>query len=486
MINPDQDGSEPRDSRLPLVVDLDGTLILTDTLWESTLGACRQDPMTLFSLPLWLRAGKANLKHELAKRAEIDIPGMPWNLPVLNWLNDQHASGRRLFLATGSDTHYARRVMEHLGIFEDVLASADGHNMTGENKRAALVARFGEGGYDYAGNSRDDLAVWRSAHQAIAVHLPQRLEKQVTIEIAHKFERPEANWRAWPKALRLHQWLKNLLLFLPLLASHNLQPDIWIKAALGYLAFGLCASSVYLLNDLLDLAHDRHHPRKRQRPFASGRLPLIEGIFVTPCLGTAALGLAYALSPPFALVLLGYYALTLVYSFLLKRIAMLDVMTLAGLYMVRILAGAALTNIVPSFWLMSFALFFFLCLASLKRYIELVDLRARQERKTKGRGYSVDDAPLVASQGAAAGHVAVLVLALYINSHEVWDLYREPRWLWGICVLLLYWLNRSWWLAHRGKLHDDPVAYAFSDRASRVILLLVLGLLLLATLHIPF
>ncbi|HEY8026154.1 MAG TPA: UbiA family prenyltransferase [Burkholderiaceae bacterium] len=485
MMDLDRREVEPQDMSLPLVVDLDGTLILTDTVWESALVACRHQPATLFALPVWLRAGKANLKHQLAKRAEIDVPGLPWNVPVLQWLVEQHASGRKLFLATGSDLHYAKRVMEHLDIFEDVLASADGHNLTGENKRAALVARFGEGGYDYAGNSRDDLPVWRSAYRAIAVHLPIHLEKQVAIEIAKKFVRPEPRWHAWPKAMRLHQWLKNLLLFLPLLASHNLQPEIWTKAALGYLAFGLCASSVYLLNDLLDLRHDRHHPRKRQRPFASGRLPLVEGMLAAPCLGIAAFGIAFALSPPFALVLLGYYALTLVYSFVLKRIAMLDVMTLAGLYMVRILAGAALTNIVPSFWLMSFAMFFFLCLASLKRYIELVDLRTRREHKAKGRGYSVDDAPLVASQGAAAGHVAVLVLALYINSREVWDLYHEPRWLWGICLLLLYWLNRSWWLAHRGKLHDDPVAYAFSDRSSRIILLLVFGLLVLATVHIP-
>ncbi len=465
----------------PLVVDLDGTLIHTDLLVESALLACRQRLGTLFALPGWLSQGKAVLKRELASRAEVEIASLPFNAPFLAWLREQHAAGRTLVLATASDMHYARQVQDHLGCFDSVLASENGHNLSAENKRAALVARYGEGGYDYAGNASDDLAVWRSARQAIVVNAAAGLQAQIGIPVSEVFPAAGRRLQAWGKALRLHQWLKNVLLFLPLLAAHRFEPAAWLPAVLGFFAFGLCASSVYLLNDLLDLTADRHHPRKRLRPFASGRLPALHGALVAPCLLVLALGMAFALSPPFAMVLLGYYTLTLAYSFQLKRIAMLDVMTLAGLYTVRIVAGAALTGITPSFWLLSFALFFFLCLAFLKRYTELVGLRERKGHKAKGRGYAADDASLIATQGSAAGYIAVLVLAFYINSQEVWALYHEPRWLWGICVLLLYWLNRSWWLAHRGQLHDDPVIYAVMDRGSRIILVLVLCLLAIAS-----
>ena len=469
------------DLERPLVVDLDGTLIHSDLLVESAVLAFAQQPSTLFAFPGWLGQGKAILKHRLAERAAIDVASLPWNEPLLPWLREQRTAGRNLVLTTASDIRYAEQVMSYLGCFDAVLASENGHNVSAENKRVALVARFGEGGYDYAGNSHDDLAVWRSAQQAIVVNARAGLQRKINVPIAKVFPPQAGRLRAWAKALRLHQWLKNMLLFLPLLTAHRFDPTSWLPALLGFLIFGLCASSVYLLNDLLDLPSDRQHPRKRLRPFAAGRLPTLHGALVAPGLLLLALLLAFALSQPFAYTLLGYYVLTLAYSFRLKRIATLDVLTLAGLYTIRIMAGAALTSIQLSFWLLGFALFFFLCLAFLKRYIELVDLRELNKQQAKGRGFSVDDASLIAAQGSAAGYVAVLVLAFYINSREVWVLYQEPRWLWGLCLLLLYWLNRSWWLAHRGKLHDDPVIYAVMDRGSRVVLLLVLGLLGMAS-----
>ncbi|MES2297865.1 MAG: UbiA family prenyltransferase [Pseudomonadota bacterium] len=468
----------------PLVVDLDGTLIHTDLLVESALTACKDNLGTLFAVPGWLGRGKAELKRELAARAELDIATLPWNLPLLEWLRAERAGGRTLVLATASDLRYAQQVQAHLGCFDEVFASCDGRNLAAAHKRAALVERFGEGGYDYAGNAHDDLEVWRSARQAVVVNAPSGLQAQIGIPVAKVFARPAGPARAWGRALRLHQWLKNALLFLPLLAAHRFDAASWLAGALGFLAFSLCASSVYLLNDLLDLTADRHHPRKRLRPFAAGRLPALHGALLAPLLLLAALGIAFTLSRPFGAVLIAYYGLTLAYSFYLKRIAMLDVMTLAGLYTIRIVAGAALTTIVPSFWLLSFALFFFLCLAFLKRYTELVGLHTAKGGDSKGRGYAAIDAPIVAAQGAAAGYTSVLVLAFYINSAEVTVLYREPRWLWGICVLLLYWLNRSWWLAHRGRLHDDPVIYAVMDGGSRLILLAVLALLAIASLHL--
>jgi 4-hydroxybenzoate polyprenyltransferase/phosphoserine phosphatase len=469
------------DKQRPLVVDLDGTLIYSDLLVESALLAVKEQPGIAFRMFAWLKQGKATLKRQLAERAHIDVANLPWNAPFLAWLKEQHQSGRRLILATASDAHYAQQVHTHIGLFESVMASKDGHNLSSENKRAALVARFGERGFDYAGNGTADLAVWSSAHEAIVVNAPAGLEEKISIPVAKTFPPLGGQLRAWMNALRLHQWLKNVLLFLPLMAAHQFNLATWGQAIIGYLCFGICASSVYLLNDLVDLTSDRHHPRKRLRAFAAGKLPPLHGIVVAPLLLLTGIGMAAALSLPFAAVLLIYYALTLAYSFGLKRVAMLDVLMLAALYTIRIVAGAALTRIQPSFWLLSFALFFFLCLAFLKRYIELIDLLARQGSKAKGRGYRAEDASMVAAQGSAAGYIAVLVLAFYINSPDVWSLYSEPRWLWGICVSLLYWLNRSWWLAHRGKLHDDPVIYAITDRASRVVLLIVAGLLALAS-----
>lgn len=469
------------DSPRVLVVDLDGTLIHTDLLVESALQACKQKFTDAFALIGWLRKGKAELKRQLAERAEIDMATLPWNVPLLDWLREQSAAGRYLVLATASDMRYAEQVKNHLGFIDEVLATRDGHNLSAENKRLALVERYGEGGFDYAGNAADDLAVWRSANHAIIVNAPAGLQERIRVPVAKVFPAQGARLMAWSKALRLHQWLKNVLLFVPLLSAHRFDAQSWLPALFGFVAFGLCASSVYLLNDLLDLPSDRQHPRKKRRPFAAGRIPALQGILLAPCLLVAALLLAFVLAPQFAYVMLGYYCLTLAYSFSFKRIAILDVMILSGLYIIRIVAGAVLVQISLSFWLLSFALFFFVSLAFLKRYIELVHLMERRGESAKGRGYTVGDASMIASQGSAAGYTSVMVLAFYINSKEVMALYSEPQWLWGICVLLLYWLNRSWLLAHRGDLHDDPVVYAVMDRGSRVILLMVFGLLAVAS-----
>lgn len=469
------------DSSRVLVVDLDGTLIHTDLLVESALIACKQELKNGVALLGWLRKGKAELKHQLAQRADIDLSTLPWNTALLDWLHEQRAAGRCLILATASDIRYAEQVKEHLGIFDDVIASKDGINLSAENKRLALVERFGEGGYDYAGDSTDDLAVWGSANQAIVVNATARLRKKIQIPVAKVFAAPGSQLKAWVKALRLHQWLKNFLLFLPLLAAHRFDLDSWLFAAFGFVAFGLCASSVYLLNDLLDLPSDRQHPRKRWRPFAAGRLPAVHGLVASAALLLVAVLMAFAIDLSFALVMLGYYAMTLAYSIRFKRIVIFDVMTLSGLYIIRIIAGAVLVHVNLSFWLLSFALFLFLSLAFLKRYIELVQLSEKSDEKVNGRGYGIGDASMIASQGSAAGFTSVLVLAFYINSKEVIALYHDPQWLWGICILLLYWLNRSWLLAHRGELHDDPVVYAVMDYGSRVILFLVFGLTIMAS-----
>lgn len=458
----------------PLCVDLDGTLIHSDLLLESALALLGRNPLYLFAMAFWLLRGKAHLKREIARRCEIEIATLPYNAALVEWLRAEREQ-RRLVLCTASDAGYAHAVAAHLDLFSEVLASDGRSNLSGRHKAARLVERYGDRKFDYAGNTRVDLAVWRHARQGVVVGPSASLGKAAArvTTVERVFERERRPVQIWTRALRLHQWLKNLLVFLPLLAAHRLfSLDAAAHAAAAFVAFGLCASGVYLLNDLLDLASDRRHPRKRKRPFAAGTLPLTAGLIAAPALTLAAFALALAIAPLFALTLLGYYVLTLAYSFRLKRIVMLDVVVLAALYTIRIVAGAAAIAQPLSFWLLAFSMFIFLSLAMLKRYTELRVLQANGWSNAEGRGYRVDDLGLIQSLGAASGYLSVLVLALYINSTASEALYHRPEVLWLLCPLLLYWISRVWVVAHRGQMHDDPVIYAMVDRVSRVVLVL--------------
>ncbi|MBX9400124.1 UbiA family prenyltransferase [Lysobacter sp. BMK333-48F3] len=474
-----QDPSPSEQTGVALCVDLDGTLLKSDLLYESLLALLSKQPLLLFLLPLWLLRGKAALKHEIASRVEVDATTLPYDERVVEALRETDARPR--VLCTASNTKFAQQVATHLGVFDLVLASDDGVNLSGAAKAQALVERFGERGFDYMGNAGVDLSVWARARHAWVVNgsrgLAERAAKVGTV--AEQLPPAAAGLKTWIKALRIHQWLKNLLVFLPLLASHRfLEPGAVIASALAFVAFGLCASGVYVLNDLLDLPSDRQHPRKRLRPFAAGRLPLLHGLFAAPLLTLAGLALALLASPWFALVLIGYYAMTLAYSLRLKRIVMVDVVLLAGLYTVRIIGGAAAIGTPLSFWLLAFSMFIFLSLAMLKRHAELSAILGTGRNKASGRGYAVEDLPLIQSLGAAAGYLAVLVFALYINSPESLALYDRPQVLWLICPLLLYWISRMWIISHRGAMDDDPVVFAVTDRVSQVVIALC-GLLAL-------
>jgi len=458
----------------PLCVDLDGTLIRTDLLLESTLALLKQNPLYLFVLPFWLLGGRARLKQRIAQRTNIDIPTLPWDPRVVDLLKTEHRR-RALVLCTASDHALADAVAKHLGCFDRVMASDGARNLSGRHKAKALVEAYGERGFDYAGNEARDLAIWAHARQAWVVNAGDGLAARVgrVSEVANVLPREHAELRTKLKALRLHQWLKNVLVFVPLLAAHQfLQPTAVAHAIAAFIIFGVCASSVYVLNDLLDLGADRAHPRKRKRPFASGRLSLAAGLVVAPLLTIAAFVAAYLLDPHFALMLLGYYVLTLAYSLRLKRIAMLDVLVLAGLYTVRIIAGSAAIGTGLSFWLLAFSMFLFLSLALVKRYTEVAAQPGNGHEQIKGRGYAASDAGLLATLGGASGYLSVLVLALYIDSTASAALYRHPQWLWLMCPLLLYWISRVWIIAHRGAMHDDPVVFAVTDNVSRAVLVL--------------
>lgn len=460
--------------------DMDGTLLGTDLLYEAVFTLLRTHPLCLFAMPFWLLRGKAHLKRQIAQRVTLPVDTLPYDQRILEHLRT--TSNRPRVLCTATDELLARPIAAHLGCFDEVIASDGKTNLCGPAKAAALVARFGERGFDYMGNGKVDLHVWQYARHAWVVNAPASLAHAASrvTEVTRHLPRQGGGLRAWVRAIRVHQWLKNLLVFVPLLAAHLFTDSAAATQALAaFFAFSLCASGVYVLNDLLDLPSDRQHPRKRLRPFASGELPLLHGLAAAPLLALAGFALAWLCSPAFAAVLGVYYAATLAYSLRLKRVHMLDVMLLAGLYTIRIIGGAVAVGVPLSFWLLAFSMFLFLSLAMLKRYTELFALSAAGREEASGRGYASGDLSLLQALGGSAGYLSVLVLALYINSPDSMELYSRPQVLWLLCPLLLYWISRAWSLVQRGRMHDDPVVFAITDRVSQALgamfVLVVLG-----------
>ena len=477
----------PAPARPVLAIDLDGTLVRCDLLHESLLKLVVTDPSALLQLPGWLARGKAPFKREVAARVEIDATQLPYEWPLVDWIAHERSVGRRIVLCTASDAKLANAVAEHLPLFDEVIASDGVTNVSSAHKAAALVERFGARGFDYAGNAHADVAVWAEARAAIVVAAPAGVRaaagRVATVE--REFGRPAGGVRDWLKALRLHQWVKNLLVFLPLLGAHRLLDAGLLFQALGaFIAFGLCASSVYLLNDLADIDSDRRHPRKRERPFAAGRLPVPRGLAASVLLCVAAFGLAFGFVRwEFAAWLGVYFALTLCYTFWLKRKVLVDSLVLAALYTLRIVAGSAAVDIAPGFWLLAFSLFLFLSLALVKRYSELAVVMTEGRAGTVGRDYLVEDRHLVQTLGVASGFASVLVLALYINGETIARLYPQHQLIWFTVPVLLYWINRVWLKAHRGELDDDPVVFAITDNVSRVTIALFFATLLLASMR---
>ena len=471
---------------VPLAVDLDGTLIRSDMIWESLVRLVRQHPFALLAVPFWWLRGRAFLKQQLAARVRVDAATLPYNEPFLAWLKEQKYSGRRLVLATASDLAMARPVAEHVGLFDEVLASDGKTNLRAHAKLAALTKKFGERGFDYAGNSSVDLEVWGGSREAIVVNAGEVLARRAAerTKVGRTFPAHGSQPAAMLRCLRPHQWLKNLIVFVPVLTAHKLgDRDALTHAAIAFTAFCLCACAVYLFNDLLDLDADRHHATKRNRPFASGALPLPFGLVATPAFLLAAVAVGSLLSGEFVAVVLFYFILTGAYSLRLKQIALLDVFVLAGLYTARLVAGHVATHIAYSPWLLVFSMFVFLSLALLKRFLELQSLRQQNRHEARGRGYTATDLELVTTLGLVSGSLAVLVLALYVNSEQVRSLYAHPLRLLLVCPLLLYWVSRIWFIAHRGQMTDDPVAFAVRDWVGYAVGALTFLVMWLATGH---
>jgi 4-hydroxybenzoate polyprenyltransferase len=469
------------DRAIPLCVALDGTLTPVDTLHENLLRLANVAPSALLRLPLWLCRGRAVLQREVAARVTLDPTAMPFNPQLLEWLTSERAAGRRLILVTDADSRIANEVAMHFDLFDEILSCNPGHDSS-DTARTMLARRFGERGFDFVGNSKVDDLVWASARKAIVVGTPAEADRtRLLTDVQRSFPAGGPAVRSWIKTFRIHQWAKNALIFLPALLSHKiLQQQVLIESALAFLAFSLCASSVYIVNDLFDLAADRRHPRKRNRPFASGRLPALSGLLVSIVLLSAAIGLAFAVGYRFAAVLCGYYLLTWAYSLRLKHVALVDVMTLAALYTLRIVAGSSATSIPLSFWLLAFSIFVFLSLGISKRYTEIKDAMEAGNGTISDRGYTAADLPFLLSAGVAAGYCTVVVMAFYINSEDSLALYHHRKPLWIVCPMLLFWISRIWLLTARGKMPDDPVVFALRDRSSWFVLGIIALIVLVA------
>jgi 4-hydroxybenzoate polyprenyltransferase/phosphoserine phosphatase len=452
----------------PLVVDVDGTLIRSDLLIESAFAYLGSDASRALKLPSLFLAGKAHLKAYIAAAAPVDTAHLPYNEQVLDLVREARDSGRPVFLASASNERYVRRIADHLGLFDGWFASTDTENLKTELKAQRLKAAFGEKGFDYAGNDADDIPVWAVAKHRIAIS-PSPAVKAALIRID-----PDAlilgpstdPLRAWLKLLRVHQWAKNALVFLPAFAAHRFDGVSVVQAFLAAASFSLAASSIYILNDLVDLDADRAHRSKRLRPLAAGTASIRQALVAAPLLLLLALALGLLLPWLFLAVLAAYLALTTAYTFYLKRKMMVDIVTLASLYTLRVLAGAAAAAAVPSEWILAFSMFIFTSLALMKRYVELAARLDASLPDPTNRNYRKSDLATLGALAAASGFNAVTVFALYISSDTVHTLYRHPKVLWLICPILLYWVGRALILADRRLMDDDPIMFALKDRVS--------------------
>lgn len=455
---------------LPLCVDLDGTLINTDSLWESCLRLISQKPLLFLLLPLWLLLGKAGFKNKVSQHAVLQPASLPFNTRLLKFLTHQRLHNRHIVLITAANKKIADSISDHLNIFDEVLASDATHNLSGSNKANALINRFGEKGFVYAGNANVDLKVWKHAAAAVVVNASQSLHdkasKLTTVE--ENFPADEKfSFKVILKAIRVHQWAKNILIFAALILSHNwFNSEALQTVSYAFLSFSFAASAIYLINDLIDLEADRQHKSKRFRPLAAGTLSIQSAALLIPTLLILSFVIANQTNSAFVTILSAYIILTTAYSLVLKPIPLIDVITLTSLYTIRIVAGAVVINIPLSYWLLAFSMFIFLSLALIKRYSELKNLIEQGKTQLFSRGYHVEDLSVVSIFGITSGYLSVLILVFYIDDLHASALYAQPNWLWFVAVSVLYWISRMWLIAFRGNMHEDPVLFAIRDRTS--------------------
>lgn len=464
-----------------LVVDLDGTLLKSNMLFETFWSAFGQDWRVLFSCFLSICKGKAAFKKYLMIKSTIDETTLPYDDHVINLIKAYRAKGCRVALVTATNHNLACRISEHLKLFDEVYGSDESNNLKGKNKAKFLIKHFGSNKFIYVGDSFSDIAIWNNSKKIITVNASKRLKKKI-----EKIDKPFYHLNTssqsiliYFKTMRLYQWVKNFLIFVPLITAYKLDFNLFMQSFHAFVAFCLVASSGYVFNDLLDLRVDRSHQDKCRRPFASGDISIVHGSFLILFLLIIGFLIAGFLSVAFFQTLLVYTLLTTFYSLIIKRKIILDIIVLAGLYTLRIIAGGAATSIPISMWLIAFSLFFFFGLAAVKRQAELVNLSKSNKTIAMGRGYTLEDLPIINIVSLCAGYLSVLVLALYINSIAALELFAQPEAIWGICCILLYWLTRIVLIAHRGFMHHDPILFALKDHVSQISLILIVGLFIL-------
>lgn len=464
-----EDKGSPRGFDAPLVIDLDGTMLYSDTLVEGIAAGLFQKPFAtlagcagaVFSVP--------KFKSWIFRNVDVDYDAIPANDRLVAWLGEEKAKGREIHLVSAANQGVVDKLASRFGIFDSAHGSSDSHNLKGRNKRKFIVDNFGPSAV-YAGDSRPDRHVWKDLGGAVYAgtsrSMARRLEKSG--QLRAEFSRPAAGPKAWLTAFRIHQWSKNLLLFAPLiLAQVYTDMTALVSTVLAFFILGLVASGTYLVNDLSDLSADRRHRTKKNRPLPAGRIPVAEALIIAPLMIAGGLTAAWFVKPMFALTLGAYVAVTLSYSLAFKRVALLDVFILASLYTLRIIMGTIAAGVVHSLWLLTFSMFFFLSLSLAKRHVEVAAARDQPGRLIKGRGYFPEDWPLTLALGISTGAGSILILVLYLVD-SAWEagIYQSPGYLGGIPAIIAFWTSRIWLLAHRGELHDDPVAFATRDKLS--------------------
>lgn len=469
---------------LPLCVDLDGTITYTDTIAEAFFMLFKKNPLTAFSTIFWLRSGKGSYKHALASKVELLVDTLPYNEECLRWLAAEKKRGRTIYLVTGTNEKFAHLVADHLGIFDGVIASTKDRVMTHHDKSKELVERFGDKGFAYAGNSAADIAVWKHAGERILVNTPARIAKaaQAFGAITKIISPKRTSIKFVLRAIRWHQWSKNLLLFVPMITSHRVfDSGVFVSALIGFASFSAIASSIYLFNDLVDLPADRKHPYKKYRPIAAGTLSIHSAIALGVLLVMVSFLLALTLPTQFLYFILLYIALNLAYSLRLKKIVGIDVLLIASLYVLRMLAGSVATNIVVSSWLFVFGACIFLGLALVKRTSEIRNLQETGKKRAAGRGYDVEHYVGLVLAGKFVSYGSLAILGLYIHSPAVTPLYEKPILLWFLLPMFALWIHRVWNLTTAGNMHEDPTEFAAKDLYSYITFAASLFVVLLAS-----
>ena len=475
-------------NRNPIFVDLDGTLIKTDILWESLFILAKNNPSKFIQVPLWLLRGKAFLKKKIADYAVPDVSVLPYNKELLFFLRKSKAEGRNLILVSATDERVVKKIAEHLNIFNEVFGTSENSNLKGNRKLELLKQINNEKGFDYVGNEKADIPLWTASENAYAVTDSRALLNKIPKQSdqIHTFT-SDRSFNAIIKALRPHQWVKNLLLFLPLILAHEITShNKIITLIIAFFSFSLCASSVYIINDILDIEADRHHSSKKNRPFAAGLLSIPNGLIISICLLTTSFFVSFTwLSINFTALLILYFFITSIYSVWIKKILIADVITLSSLYVLRIFSGSVVVAVPITPWFLAFSSFFFLSIALAKRYIELKEYEFHQKKNKRARSYHVDDQQIILTAGISSGFISILVFFLYItNSKVVAELYPNPMWLWLIGPLLIYWFTRLWLLAQRRLVDSDPVLFTLKDLGSWITGILIVCLVILSSLDL--